>query len=58
MKNYELIDYCRRRDSEVCNECEYFDNVCAAFKKMTGVIPYFADKKDYTDEVIEVSDGK
>ena len=49
----DLITYCRRCESEVCNECEYFDNACKIFQAQTGEIPYWADEEEMTEEVIE-----
>ena len=53
----DLIKFCRRRDSEICTQCEHYEGACRVFKSVVGEIPYFADKKEFTDEVIEVSDG-
>lgn len=48
----DLITHCRRRDSEVCNDCEYKEP-CAVFFKQTGDQPWWADDKHKTEEVIE-----
>ena len=57
MKNYELIDYCQSRDSEVCNDCECRAE-CRAFYKKYGYVPLFARNDYYTDEEIEVLNGE
>ena len=49
----DLITYCKRRESEVCNECEYFDNACKIFRAMVGTIPYYATTEEKSEEVIE-----
>ena len=53
----DLITHCRRRDSEVCNDCEYKEP-CAVFFKQTGDLPCWADDKQMTEEVIKREDGE
>lgn len=50
---HDLIIHCRRRESEICSQCEYFDNACKAFRAQTGHIPYWAGDEHMTEEVIE-----
>ena len=58
MKNYELIDYCRSRDSGVCSFCPYVNAECKAFVDKYKYVPNIAPRKFYTDEEIEVLNGK
>ena len=52
MTNRELIDFCKTRTSEICNQCEHFGE-CDTFIRKTGHVPFIARNADYTDEVIE-----
>lgn len=46
----ELIDYCNRRQSEVCNGCPYFRTACRDFMEATFTYPYRMEHSEFYTE--------